>query len=219
MRLGEIAGPAGVGQRRLEGAPVVPPEARRVVAERLGHRGDPPLDAVVARGGDLPAASSGVRSGSITVNTEQAEGVTAVRSRCARIAPSSAPGDGERVRRAERHPGDVRRRRRRGRTGGRGAGRGSGRARPSSPCGRGACPRHMCGPNANARCWRGLRNMSNCSGLLPVPLVVVRRAHVDHDHRAGRDLDPLDDRVARRGAQDREQRRLPPQALLDRLVA
>jgi hypothetical protein len=54
-------------------------------------------------------------------------------------------------------------------------------------------------------------------GAIPVLLVVVRRTHVhDHDRPFG-DLDAVDDGVARRGAHDREQWRLPAQPLLDRL--
>jgi hypothetical protein len=54
-------------------------------------------------------------------------------------------------------------------------------------------------------------------GALPVLLVVIGRAHVGDDDCAGRDLDAVDDRVARRGPHDRRERRLPAQPLLDRL--
>ena len=90
---GEVAGAAGVGERRLERAAVVAPEARWVVAQRPRDGGDPPLDARrIPASAISAAASSGVRSGSIAVKTDS-RGVTAG-------APPvrSTPGDRERVR-------------------------------------------------------------------------------------------------------------------------
>ena len=135
-------------------------------------------------------------------------------------SPLSAEEHRQRRRRPERQAGDVRRRRPSGSR--RRFGRRSKqrvRARRVSPCAPGAC-RGRCGARTRTPCAGcGSRKMSNTSGSLPARLVVVGRADVDDDDGAARDRRRRSTSVSRVAVRTIVgERRLPAQALLDRLL-
>src|SRR5262249_10475281 len=142
--------------------------------------------------------------------------LTRIRSSARMGSPLSTEDHRQRRRGPERHAGDVRR----GGGGGEAEGGGAGGDALPHPPPLHACPVHA---PAHVRAEREREVLARLAvdiellRALPVRLVVVRRAHVGDDDRAGGDLDALDDRVTRRGAHDRRERGLPAQALLDRL--
>ncbi len=78
-------------------------------------------------------------------------------------------------------------------------------------------PRHMCGAERERHVLLRLAEDVERVGVVPARRVAVRRRHVHRHRRALRDQHALDLDVARRRAPDAGERRLPAQALLDRL--